>query len=370
MRKKKEEEFKVEVTYVPDIKPMKKKTYIGYHTRVVINVLLLLATIAMWSLCLYQAIDYRKEKTISYREKSDLDYRVYLKPNHFYDQSYLEKNKLYVASLIDNINIDFNYNFSINDPSTVDFSYEIYGKLIIADESGSNTYFEKEYNLLNSKKARLENGLEKNITESIVIDYDYYNSLANDFKVSYGVDTESYLKVFLKINKKNSEEDTFTLNDSDELSITIPLSEKSIEIKMDYNDINESNSLLSPKQVSIHDKKWIITAAIFFLLSIIYVIKLTRLLSLLGTKKSNYDKYVNKILVEYDRLVVETLTCPDLAEYNVMKIKKFEELLDVRDNLKLPIMYYNLIKHQKSYFYVKHGEDIYLLTVKAVDMEK
>lgn len=370
MRKKKEEEFKVEVTYVPEIKPLKKKAYIGYPTRIAINVLLLIATIAMWSLCLYEAIDYRSEKTITYTEKSNLDYRVYLKPNHTYDQPYLDKNMLYIASLIDNINIDFTYDFSIAEQSNIDFTYSIYGKLIIADESGQNTYFEKEYNLLEEQNVDLLNGKEKRISENISVNYDYYNDLANDFKMSYGVDTESYLKVSLKINKKSEEESDFSLNDSDELSLTIPLSEKSLDIKMDYNEINETNSIIAKSHVSIRDMKWIITAAIFFLLSIIYIIKLARLLSLLGTKKSNYDKYINRILVEYDRLVVETLSCPDLAEYNVVKIKRFEELLDVRDNLKLPIMYYNLIKHQKSYFYVKHGEDIYLLTVKAVDMEK
>ena len=58
---------------------------------------------------------------------------------------------------------------------------------------------------------------------------------------------------------------------------------------------------------------------------------------------------------------------PDLNQFEVIKISKFTELLDVRDNLKLPIMYYVVAKHHKSYFYIKKDNDIYLLTVKETD---
>ena len=54
----------------------------------------------------------------------------------------------------------------------------------------------------------------------------------------------------------------------------------------------------------------------------------------------------------------------------MIKISKFEELLDVRDNLKLPIMYYVVTKHTKCCFYIKHNDDLYLLTIKSVDLEQ
>ena len=47
---------------------------------------------------------------------------------------------------------------------------------------------------------------------------------------------------------------------------------------------------------------------------------------------------------------------------------EFQELLDVRDNLKLPIMYYSVSKHLKCYFYITYQDRIYLNVVKAVDM--
>ncbi len=88
-----------------------------------------------------------------------------------------------------------------------------------------------------------------------------------------------------------------------------------------------------------------------------------------NNKKTNYDKYIDKILNEYDRLIVETPTAPNTQNKNIVKIKKFNELLDVRDNLKLPIKYFVVSKHQKCQFYIDHEEEIYILTIKEVDIE-
>ena len=86
-------------------------------------------------------------------------------------------------------------------------------------------------------------------------------------------------------------------------------------------------------------------------------------------KKTSYDKYINKILNEYDRLIVESTTEPDIKHSNIIKLPNFRELLDVRDNLKLPIMYYVVVKYHKSYFYIKNNNDIYLLINKAADLD-
>ena len=54
----------------------------------------------------------------------------------------------------------------------------------------------------------------------------------------------------------------------------------------------------------------------------------------------------------------------------IIKIKKFNELLDIHDNLGLPIMYYQVSKHQRGYFYIYHNNIIYLNDIKEVDLEK
>ena len=109
---------------------------------------------------------------------------------------------------------------------------------------------------------------------------------------------------------------------------------------------------------------------VLFIISSIYLIKIIKYLTSLLTKKTPYDKYVNKILRDYDRLIVETQTQIDKTSLNVIEIHKFTELLDVRDNLKLPIIYNVIIKHEKGEFYIKNNSDIYLYVVKGIDLKK
>ena len=46
-----------------------------------------------------------------YEEKSNLDYKVYLKENQFYDTPYLPKDKKYISALINYIDSSFSYTF-------------------------------------------------------------------------------------------------------------------------------------------------------------------------------------------------------------------------------------------------------------------
>ena len=109
---------------------------------------------------------------------------------------------------------------------------------------------------------------------------------------------------------------------------------------------------------------------ILLIFTIILIINIFKKISLISDKTNNYDKFIKRILKEYDRLIVITQTMPDLTKFNVFKINNFGELLDVRYNTKKPIMYYSVVEHTKCYFYLKDDNDIYLLCIKAVDMDK
>lgn len=346
-----------------------KKLYIGYGVRLFLNTILYIIFLCLGITFIFFAFDFKEQKIINYTEKSNLDYKVYLKQNDFYDTEYLEKDMLYIASLIDKVNIEFNYDFTSDEKINLNLDYKIMGKLSITDSTGKKLYFEKDYVLLDNKRANLNHDNNKKIKEIIDIDYSYYNSLANRFKTSYGLDSSSNFVIYFIINKDNDDKNII-INNSTMMSITIPLSEKSVNITMDYKDINNTSSIISESNVIIDSVVYIIFAFLSIILSFIILYRIIKLLTLLKKDRNKYDKYINKILIQYDRLIVETSTCPITTGKNIIKINKFQELLDVRDNLKLPIMYYVVVKHHKCYFYITHGNKIYLNVVKAIDLEK
>ncbi len=305
------------------------------------------------------------EQNITYQENSNLDYKVYLKKNDFYENEYLDKNMVYVASLIDKIAVKFDYIFKIDKKSNIDFEYNIIGKLVINDKNKGKAFFEKDYVLLENKHDSMtENGLHR-INESIDIDYGKYNNLANQFRSIYGVDVNCNLIVYLNIHEKSNNKNKFNLNNNSNMTLTIPLTEKAVNITMDYNEVNKTSRLVRDKELVITNYIYVILGIICSILLIMSLVKFAKLLLSLKEKKSKYDKYVNRLLREYDRLIVETVTEPILENKNIIEILKFQELLDVRDNLKLPIKYYVIKNHQECCFYINHKEEVYLFKINA-----
>ena len=346
------------------------KLYFGFNTRVFIYSILSLLFLFISLLFIVKSFYVKNAKDVNYQENSNLDYKVYLKKNDFYENDYLGKDMVYVASLIDKIGIDFNYLFRLDKNSSIDFNYDVVGKLVITDTEEEKTFYEKEYILVKNTLESINDQSNYNLSKNVSIDYDYYNDLANKFRIRYGVDTKSNLIVYLKINEKDSKGNDFKFNNTSIMSITIPLSQKAINIKMDYRDINKKNKIISDSFVIVNNSFYIIVSILFVILSIYYCIRVLRLLGLNKSKKSKYDKYISKLLNEYDRLIVETKTLPDLKNSRVVRIDSFQELLDVRDNLKLPIKYCVINEHQKCNFYINHMDELYLLVVKAIDLEK
>ena len=345
------------------------KLYIGYQTRIVTAIVLTFLLLFIGAYYLIKSINVLSVINVNYREKSNLDYKVYLKKNEFYDKEYLGKGMSYVASLIDKITANFNYTFDIDKESNIDFDYDITAQLVISDTSKNNIFLKKEYTLLQNTKENMNSSKQYTINKSIDIDYDFYNRIANKFRISYGVDTRSDLNIYLNIHEKNSENNPFKLENKSVMTLTIPLSEKAINITLDYKDINKTSQVIKNSEIIINNYIYLALSVTLLLIGLLELIHLINLLLLTKTKKTNYDKYITKILNEYDRLIVETTTGPNINDKNIIKINTFNELLDVRDNLKLPIKYFVVSKHQKCEFYIDHEKEVYILTIKEVDME-
>ena len=84
-----------------------------------------------------------------------------------------------------------------------------------------------------------------------------------------------------------------------------------------------------------------------------FIVKLLKRVIIINNTKSKYDKYIERILKEYDRFIANTKIGPIVNDGDkVIKLNDFQELLDVRDSFKVPINYYNIVSHQKCIFYL------------------
>lgn len=301
-------------------------------------------------------------------EKGDVNYLVCLKDNNFFEDQCLNSNMSYVASLINNISLNFNYQFNGNiDDLINNVDYQVNAKLIIENIDTKAKYYEKEFELVSKTDDIVSNnGTLYDLNKNINIDYEYFNNIANSFKSQYGVNSQSYLEVYLNINKYSSYQD---IPKSSLIFVKIPLSQKAIEIKFNTHNLNNSiDKSISSKSLIINGYFKFIIGVFLLLFSFVFLVVIVMIINNYRKKVSKYNKFINKILREYDRLIVETSTIPNYEDYNVLIINSFNELVDVRDNLRSPIMYCDVLSEKESLFYIINGNNLYLYTVNEINI--
>lgn len=309
-----------------------------------------------------------KALPINYSQNGSVGYKVYLNKNKFFNDEYLDMGKSYVASLIRYIDIDFNYKFNINTKSTIDFDYKIMAELVIENSKTNKDFKRVEYTLQDTRVAKIIQDTKKEFKENIKIDYAYYNGLANSFKSDLGLDTISYLNVYMVVVPKVDNSLNYKIEESNSVSLRIPLSEKAIEINLDTSSQNVNKQIIPDKETKFN-LLYLVLELVFFIPTCILMVKMiSKLLSAFDIF-TPYDRYVRKQLKEYDRLIVETNSPLKTKGLNVIDINSFTELLDARDNLNLPILYLNTIPHQEGIFYILNNTDLYLLEINNDKLE-
>ena len=350
-------------------KSFRKKLYLDFNVRFIANAVILLLCVVGLVCSIFMAFRVTKNEIIQYRENSNVDYKVYLKKNDFYEKPFLNKDMVYVASLIDKIAINFDYTFRVNEKSDIDFKYNIVAKLLITSQNNSKVFYEKDYTLVEEVTKDMISEKEFNINEDVTIDYSFYNNLANQFKSNYAVSTISYLDVTLQVVERSKDSNFYELRNSNRTVLSIPISEQEVNINLDNKKVNDEKQIVSKARLIVRDQRYLFVGGVFLLLICIFVIRIIRKASAMTTKVSRYDRYINRLLRSYDRIIVNVKTPPRLEDYNVIKVESFEELIDVRDNTKEPIKYFVITEHQKSEFFVTNNNDLYLYVVKEIDLK-
>jgi hypothetical protein len=369
-KKKTDQEEKVDSKEENLEEKPKTKIYIGLYPRIIILVIFIGLFTFIATKFIKDGLITTTTYDLSYEENSSLDYKVYLKDNEYFDDLYLKKDLQYIASLIDYINVDFDYNFKSSDKVDYDYSYYITGT-VVATKTNDDTaiLYQKEYTLLNEQKVSKEDVDSFNIKENLNINYDNYNNIVNSFKSEYALQLDAKLIIKLYVIT-NGEYQNFNngIHNGSVMELTIPLSEQTIAIKMDYKEANNTDTIKEYSTFEAINVIYFILGGIFGILDLIVLYKYIVLIHKLTGKTSHYTKIINKILKEYDRIITNVKNTPDLSEYQVVNVTDFSELVDVSERVEQPILYSVIHKNQKSQFLVINKDIAYQYIIKSVDL--
>ena len=352
----------VNVSYNPNNKAEAPKGHFGFEKRVILMGSLTVISFVLAIIFCYQAINYSDIDNVSYSERSSITYSVCLHDNDYYKGQCQSSGMQYISTLTKSIPIVFNYNINYSSAVNYKLDYYILGKTIIYDRDDASKVLYRDDKLLSERKSVEGTDVIAKLNTKIDVAFKEKNDFVNGYKSKYALNSLASYDVVLYVDDGKGPREV--------ASVSIPLSMQTFGISEET--VANDDQLVSMEKAGLASINTVfgLVGGVFGIIGAVILVKLIKLIYVTIDGGSPYEKKLNQILAEYDRVIVMSK-----SEYKInpdkqfIKLDSFFELLDARDTLEKPIIY-DRVNSVKSYFYVEDDERIYRYAMKESDFEK
>ncbi|MBE6546958.1 MAG: hypothetical protein E7668_05920 [Ruminococcaceae bacterium] len=277
---------------------------------------------------------------VNYTERSDVNYTVQLKENDFYEESYLEQDRTYVATLIDTVHANFVYDLNTEaEDVNYEYSYRTEAQLLIKSAKSDEPIFDPIYVIEPEQRFSYNAKAPLRINESVLLNYGEYNDVANRFIETYDLpETESALivRLHVKVHSAVAAMEGETTNHH-VVELHIPLTEKAVNIEM-----TSSIPTAEVKQIACNGGAakavFMVAAIVLGVLELFLILFLIAFVLLTRTKDTTYAGKVKRILNNYKSYIQRINNPFDKDGYQVLYVDTFGELLEIRETIQAPIL--------------------------------
>lgn len=328
-----------------------------------IGVLLLVSIIAFIVAAFFfwnQSKQVVVKNQIAYNESGSTSYKVYLDENDYYDREYLEEGMQYISSIINHIDLEFNYSASYENVKDYEVYKSIVANVIVTDSDDNNKVIYTKKEKIKNEKTTMD---ELIIKDTFTVDYKKYNAVVNAMKTKYGISANCNLNIVYNVvyTSKNGD-----INDAKKLSVNIPLSKQMITIKKG-SDIGENGLYTIQDNNSIYNVFMGLCTVLMIVFTGVDIILLIIRISNRINKESKYDRFLKRVLKEYDSYITESKDESFLPNKPVIKLNSFKELIDVRNNIDKTIIYTKISDNTSKFEII--DEVIYEYTATREEIE-
>lgn len=329
------------------------------------NEIILLTIIIVFSLLsLYFFAQSKNVKTtndISYQENGGVDYKVYLNDNDYYKEEYLDEGMQYISSIIDYILVDYKYSIKFAAKKSYNIKKNVKAKVKIFDsDNNSKVIFTKDEDV---KSETVKNVDYIDLYDQIKIDYNKYNKITNDFKTKYGISADCKLYFTYDIEYESTDGE---IKQNKTLSMEVPLSKQMITIGKS-SDLNNVSAYKVKTARSPFNKVMLLLFIVFSTLTGVGIVVLVIEIYNRIKNESKYDRYIAKLLREYDSYITNSKNIVFDDTKNVVKVESFKELIDVRNNLDKPIVYRKINENESVFVIIDNEVYEYKVTRKELE---
>ena len=303
----------------------------------------------------------------------DIEYKVNLMENNYINKSYLEEDKTYISELVKSIDTKFKYDFRTSKKMNFEYTYNIIatikGEYQGANKEETNNVWEKDYVLLKDTKKTLNDSVGFNISNEQSIDFAKYNAEVTEFRKKLKLSINAYVNVSMNVKVYSIDENSNKrLEDESSVDMTIPLNKQAFSITKNYQATN-TNSVYDENKdaqntTDINNINFTYIAILLFLLDIIIFILNFRKLIDSNYIHSKYRMELKKILKNYGDIIVEIVNPVKAKLSGVIDVKNFNEMIDLEEELRTPILFYEIPGRNEGWFTIIHEEILYRYVLK------
>ena len=276
---------------------------------------------------------------VLYEENGSAVYHAYLNENEYYEEEKLNGNHAYISSLIHHMDVDFSYTSDMAVPDvTYKYQYRVDARLVIQDNATGAPIYNPVETILGPTEKEYDGDNPLTLRPTVYVDYVKYNAKAEEVIEKFKLkDVASYLDVTMFVDVVGKSE-VFANDNAGQYSINvrIPLTQNVLKPQVTSTiPAGPQEILANPNESKVVFKVLAIVfglhlaAGIAFL--VIYIIK-TR------DEHIDYARKVQKIVNSYKSFIQKISNPFDSTGYQILEIETFNELLEIRDTLQLPIL--------------------------------
>ena len=319
--------------------------------RNILYIFLMIIFIVLAYLFFDRGINVKTKIFVTYQEKSDITYKVYLYDNDIYSKSYLNMNERYLANLVDDIDINFAYNSLFSRELNGYYTYSVTSTLVGYTDDINESLFRKEDILLNKTVPLNQNNLsEIKINDKVIIDYDKYFNELKKYNDEYNTKISGYLEVLMKINENL---DFFgnerIIKDTKEMKLIIPLSYETfkISIQNDNNNVDKYYDFSKKEKINFI---FLVIGAFCLSVGISFFALTIRNMINESHDEINYRKELKRIINNNSEILVKVKKFYSKHKYNLIYVASFAELMDAYRRVENPISYKEVKKNEETIF--------------------
>ena len=219
---------------------------------------------------------------------------------------------------------------------------------------------------------------EKNITFTVsksakeyildkiyTIDYNYFNTYINNYKTTYSLNLDSYIKVTMYVEVIDTYKDN-VINTTKTMDVNIPLLTNPFGISVN-NPENISKDIYRKTNEVTSNTFFIILSGIMFGTGLLLAFQEFGKVIKSDSIQSKYINKLHKIMSTNSEVIVKIKNKLNLKNHNIIEVESIEALLDAQNELRIPITYFETKRNKEGYFVIVNGKEAWQYILKAED---